>query len=85
MPTYPYRCPDCDKEKEVIAKISESHDPPVCDCGTTMIRVFTPIPFTFGSTSLRTPSVSESIAARSEKKAKEDTKKAKEKYKSRYI
>ena len=39
MPFYTYKCPSCDKEKEVLQKINEK--PPKCD-GVEMKRIFKP-------------------------------------------
>jgi len=88
MATYPYRCPKCIpvKEKDVIAKMTETHDPPVCDCGTTMERVYSPIPFTFGTVSEgMKASVSQSRAEQTDIANKKAVEMQKKKYKSRFV
>jgi putative FmdB family regulatory protein len=39
MPFYTYKCPSCDKEKEVLQKMNDK--PPLCD-GVKMKRIFKP-------------------------------------------
>ena len=86
MATYPYRCPDCNVEKDVIAKMTEEHDPPVCECGTTMERVFTAVPSTFGTVSEGMKvSVSQRQAEQTEIANKKAVVDAKKKYKSRFV
>jgi putative FmdB family regulatory protein len=41
MPTYDYRCTECDQTATVSVKITENPSVPVCvACGVTMVRVF---------------------------------------------
>lgn len=44
MPTYPFRCPACGDEREVVKPSSEAHIPEICDknnCGRMMERIWT--------------------------------------------
>lgn len=41
MPTYDYRCTECDQTATVAVKITENPSVPVCvACGISMVRVF---------------------------------------------
>lgn len=37
MPVFGYKCPECDKTKDVIEKFS-STEPRICECGEEMRR-----------------------------------------------
>jgi len=93
MPIYPYKCDTCiDEEgnsltKEVNAKMTEEHEPPMCDkCNETMVRDWSQnrMSFTFGSTLRTNPSINEQAAEMAEKRANANIEAEKKKYKSRY-
>jgi putative FmdB family regulatory protein len=39
MPIYEYRCPQCNKEKEVILSFKDSDIPQECECGGVMRKL----------------------------------------------
>lgn len=45
MPTYVYRCPNCGTERELVRRINERNDPPLClGCGEEMmLKVAAPL------------------------------------------
>lgn len=48
MPTYPYRCDDCNNDVDVTKPMSKATRHEYCDCGSLMRRVYTPVAFTWG-------------------------------------
>ena len=42
MPTYDFKCEECELIKEATMPFKESEEGITCDCGGTMIRQFTP-------------------------------------------
>lgn len=51
MPTYRYRCSDCDCYQDVIRSISAQETVPACPhCNNMMVRLYEPTPVQFKGT-----------------------------------
>ena len=48
MPFYNYKCPKCQKSKELMRKFSQMKDPVQCQCGSEMNFVAFPENYTSG-------------------------------------
>ena len=44
MPTYDYRCPDCEAEDERFVKVSERNDQECGECGATLRQIIKKAP-----------------------------------------
>ena len=48
MPTYDYKCPECDEIKERFLMLRDFDTPQFCQCGVLMLRIISSAPAVHG-------------------------------------